>query len=293
MTDATQRPCGLLKLLFCQNLAHAANHLSAELVQNGKTAAALAEEHGHANVAALLTTRTDRPSTNRTPSASPLPSSSQGLSPLHNLPSQIPPPTHQSPSSHQQSERASAPCLPTATSTPAGTPHAVSYPSIFGAAPAQNPPSPHHMGQLGSEHALASQCYAPPAEEARRLNRPGGVGGHSEPPVQADAPALGYVPGALSFIRNKLQVLLLYQTHPCCNILHSYNGRCCQYSGQTLVSNCKWCTACVQSNFAAWLHLWFVFLHTCLTTLNLPPPPLPSPPPPFSSLGAMLSQHAA
>ncbi len=195
-------------------------HLFAELVQNSKTAAALAEEHGYTNVAALLTTRTDRPSTNRTPSSlhksmtpstSPLPAS-QGVSPLHNLPSQTQPPTHQSSSSEQQSERASAPCLATATSSSSGTSHAVSYPSIFGAAPAQNPPRPHHMGQLVSEHALASQSHAPPAEEARRLHRSGGDGGHNEPPVQADMPALGYVPGALSFIRNKLQVLLLYKT---------------------------------------------------------------------------------
>lgn len=204
-----------MKLLVCQSLAHAANQLSAELAQNGKTAAALAEEHGHANVAALLTTRTDRPSTNRAPSASPLPSSSHGLSPLHNLPSQIPLPTHQSSSSQQQSERASAPCLPAATSTSSGTPHPVSYPSIFGADTAHSPPSSHHVGQLASEHALASQPHAPPAEEARSLNRSGSDGGHSEPPVQADAPALGYMPGALSFIRNKLQVLLLYKTCNC------------------------------------------------------------------------------
>lgn len=197
-------------LLFYYYYAHhAANHLSAEPVQNGKTAAALAEEHGHDNVAGLLTTCTARPSTNTTPLASPLPTFSQGISHLHNRPSQTQPPTHQSYSSQQQSERASAPCLATATFSSSGTPHAVTYPSLFGAAPAQNPPRPHHMGQLASEYALASQSHAAPAEEARRVVRSGGDGGHTEA-VPADTPAVGYVPGALSFIRNKLQVLLLY-----------------------------------------------------------------------------------
>ena len=70
------------------------------------------------------------------------------------------------------------------------------------------------MGQLASEHALASRSHAPPAEEARRVDRSGTDGGHAET-VQADAPALGYVPGALSFVRNKLQVLLLCQMYKC------------------------------------------------------------------------------
>ena len=208
-------PLWLVKnALLLKACCTAAKKLSAELVQNGKTAAALAEEHGHANVAALLTARTDRPSTSRTPSASPLPSSSQGLSSLRNLPSPILPPMHQSSSSQQQSERASAPCLATATSSSSGTPHAVNYPSIFGADTAHNPPRPHHMGQLVSEHALASQSHASPAEEARRVDRSGTERGHAEA-VQADAPASGYVPGVLLFIRNKLQVLLLYQTCKC------------------------------------------------------------------------------
>lgn len=189
-------------------------------MQAGKTAAALAEEHSHADVAAVLTTRTDRPVTHTTlsssqtsmiPSASPVPSS-QRTSPLHNLPNQTHPPTHRSSSSQQQSACASAPVLVTAASSSSGTSHAVSYPSIYGAAPDQNPPEPCHMGQVASEHALASQSHAPPAEEASRPYRSGGDGGHSEPRVQADASALSYVPGALSFIRNKLQVLLLYKT---------------------------------------------------------------------------------
>ncbi|KAL0036166.1 hypothetical protein WJX79_006566 [Trebouxia sp. C0005] len=100
------------------------------------------------------------------------------------------------------------------TSSSSGTSHAVSYPSIYGAAPDQNPPEPCHMGQVASEHALASQSHAPPAEEASRPYRSGGDGGHSEPRVQADASALSYVPGALSFIRNKLQAVLPEMLRP-------------------------------------------------------------------------------
>ncbi|DBA96063.1 TPA: Myotubularin-like phosphatase domain [Trebouxia sp. C0004] len=181
----------------------------------GKTAAALAQDHGHANVAALLTTCTHRPSTNRTPSslqtsmtpsASPLPSL-HSASPLHNLPSQTQPPMHQSPSSQQQSVCAPAACSAAATSSSSGTPHAVSYPSIFGAAPAQGHLRPHHIGQLVSECAPVSQSHAPSAEEERILGWSGSDGGHTEA-VPADVPALGYVPGALSSIRNKLQAVL-------------------------------------------------------------------------------------
>jgi len=295
IADAAWTPCGLSKLPYCQDLAHhAANHLSADLVQNGKTAAALAEEYGHANVAALLTTRTDRPSTNRilsssqasvTPSASPLPSS-QGISPLHNLPSQSPSPMHQSSSSHQQSECAPAACSAVATSSSSDTPHAVSYPTIFGAAPAQGLPRPHHMGQLVSEHALASRSHAPSAEEARRLDSSGGDRGHTEA-VQADAPALGYVPGALSFIRNKLQVLLLYQT---CNriravgcLVHSQNGRCCHYLTKQLSVTVSGIQHMCDQILLPGCVLWSIFLHTCPTVLTCPPP---------SSLEAMLSQYA-
>jgi hypothetical protein len=263
-------------------------------MQNGKTAAALAEVHGHANVAALLTARTDRPVTNRTPSSlqtstTPLASSlpaSQGVSPLHNLPSQNSPPMHQSSSSQQRSERASAPCLATTTSSSSGAQHAVSYPSIFGAAPAQNPPSPHHMGQLGSEHALASRSHAPSYEEASRLNRSGSDRRQSEPPVQADAPALGYVPGALSFIRNKLQVLLLYQTCNCtCAAGHSQSDSIViihtkQQSAtlclQVLVySTCAINLCCLAASL--------LYLHTCPTILT--------PPPPFHSMLPEFARH--
>ncbi len=172
-------------------------------MQTGNTAADAAQEQGHGDVAELMMARTDRTAASRSasaaqtstaPSAPPLPASQYSISPRQSTT------RHQSPSQRQSQSAA-------ATTAPANRRHAVSYPTIFASTSSSSHGTPQAEGIPAN--ALAAGSLQQEDEEGFGS----AVDSRQAHAVQADVPALGYMPGALSFMITKLQVL------PICTLL--------------------------------------------------------------------------
>ena len=184
-------------------------------LQAGKTAADMAGERGHADVAEYLSTRSEalqgtvqRPAHLRgsaappaTPSASPSAPPWEGpATPYQAAMSQsMHPQVSSSSGSYAPPPQRSRSASSRASASDAG-PEAISYPALYSASSQRSAGLIHTETESGTSTPHAAQ---PQATEDRRS---GAADGLQAAAVQAEAAQLGYVPAALSFMLAKLQV---------------------------------------------------------------------------------------
>lgn len=172
-------------------------------LQEGRSASAVAHAEGHAEMAELLMCQTGRPHTRTNTSASQ-PSETPSAPPwapaqatLHQPAPPQPTTPHASTLHHlgappQLARSASA----RPSSTAAGSGAAVAYPAVY--------PLSSLFSQQPSAEAIAETVGV--SRPAAQPGHSGGSHGLQAQTVQVEAPRMGYVPAAVSFMMGKLQV---------------------------------------------------------------------------------------
>ena len=182
-------------------------------LQEGNSASAVAHAEGHAQMANLLMCQTGRPHTGRNPTpAQPLetPSAPPWTPQPPDQPA-LPQPTP--PQARTLYHQGASPQLARSTSarpssTAASTGEAVAYPAVYSSSslPSQQPSAgavAEALGVLGARLGPFTVTHQPQQERDGHCHHSDSLQAEA---VQVEAPRMGYVPAAVSFMMGKLQV---------------------------------------------------------------------------------------